>query len=221
MPRDNTIGLYAACLIECDINTMHAYTLMKTTLNMIEEVPPSLQNALQESRYELVRLGWGTKYEAHDVNGVILTTIEVILGRAITLHRNDQSIRASNLPLEQLPFGTNDIQLVSDSHSFSALQGDKILDCLLNQRNAMISKSQYTHMLRACRFVVRRSHEINAAQRLLAAESDKYLNHLRSVNAGADRGYIRVHRTTAVTDWKDIWREPIANITSPFLLEGY
>jgi hypothetical protein len=92
VPRDNTTGLYAACLIECDIYTIHAYTLMKTTLNMIKEVPPSLQKALQESRYELVRLGWGTKYEAHDVNGVILTTIEVILGRAITLHRNDQSI---------------------------------------------------------------------------------------------------------------------------------
>jgi hypothetical protein len=92
VPKDNTIGLYAACLIECDINTMHAYTLMRATLNMIEEVPPNLQNALQESRANLVRLGWGTRYEAHDVNGVILVTIKVILGRAITLYRNDQGI---------------------------------------------------------------------------------------------------------------------------------
>jgi hypothetical protein len=55
----------------------------------------------------------------------------------------------------------------------------------------------------------------------MAARKDKYLNCLRSVNAGADMGYIHVHRTTAVTAWKDIWREPIANIMSPFLLEGY
>jgi hypothetical protein len=85
----------------------------------------------------------------------------------------------------------------------------------------MISKSQYTHMLRACRFVVRRSHNINIAQRLLAANSDNYLKRLRPVIASTDMGYISVSRTTAVTDWKDIWREPIANITSPFLLEGY
>ena len=76
-------------------------------------------------------------------------------------------------------------------------------------------------MLRACRFVVRRLHNTNAAQRLIAAASDNYLNRLRSVNAGANMGYIHVHRTAAVEAWKDIWREPIANITSPFLLQWY
>jgi hypothetical protein len=91
VPKDNTIGLYAACLIECEIDTMHAPALMMTTLTIIEEVPPNLQGALQKSKSSLVRLGWGTRYEAHDVNGVILVTIEVILGRAITLYRNDQA----------------------------------------------------------------------------------------------------------------------------------
>ncbi len=68
VPKDNTIRLYATCLIKCDIDTMHAYALMRATLDMIEEVPSNLQNALQKSRASLVRLGWGTRYEAHDVN---------------------------------------------------------------------------------------------------------------------------------------------------------
>ncbi len=128
---------------------------------------------------------------------------------------------ASNLPLEQLHLGTIDIQIVSDSHSFNALRCDKILACLLDQRDAMISKSQYTHMLRACRFVVRRSQNFNAQQRLANPMNDNYLNRLRSVNAGTDLGYVYVHRATASTAWKDIRRKPIANITSLFLLEGY
>ncbi len=71
---------------------MHAPALMETTLSMIEEVPPNLQAVLQLSRNELVQLGWGTRYEAHNVNGVILVTLKIILGRPITLYRNDHAI---------------------------------------------------------------------------------------------------------------------------------
>ncbi len=47
VPRDNTLGVYSACLIKCEVDTVHAPALMMTTLAMIEEVPPNLQAALQ------------------------------------------------------------------------------------------------------------------------------------------------------------------------------
>ncbi len=88
-----------------------------------------------------------------------------------------------------------------------------ILSCLLEHCNMMISKSQYTHLLRACRFVVRRFHPYNVAQRTAMTQANHHIICLKLVSSGDELDFIPVCAATASSMWKNILREPIANIT--------
>ena len=110
--------------------------------------PPFLQHELCTDYEGLLKLSFGVKYALRDVNGALLATTEVLLGRGIIIYRDNTPFYATNRPSLQFKHLPVMLFMATDAHSYLGAGGGPLIPHLLQQpRKPFVFSYNNTHLL--------------------------------------------------------------------------